>query len=354
MVQWRSIAAVTSPVVDRPVLEVVVRLLGRLVAAGKISDNQGMNIDKFLSRLPVVIGILVFALILAEGVATYRVTHKSSNQLSETDRKDLKEQLEKIVREDLVSTKSATKINSVEISDPEMSDADHIVVSYAFSYDDGAQDQGVTHEMKAVAHLEKISGGWQIANVTSNDESLKFASPLLIQSQAMKSGTSEASAGDEFNGIKCGDDIAKIMVGKQTNDANLVATEKRHFELKLKGLGGDGDVNDPYALTFWQICGNDYVFLLGRSPENKPLVIKDILAFPTLAQGEHRFGPSSCKVNKQEIPEVLAILKGDPAQQESLPAAHAWTVDSKGMKFTSVPSENLTCPTTGIVVAEEK
>jgi hypothetical protein len=144
-----------------------------------------MNIDKFLSRLPVVIGILVFVLVCAEGIATYRVTHKTSTELSEDDRKDLKVELEKIVREDLSNSKAATKINSVQISEPEQPDPDHILIQYQFSYADGSQEQ-VTHEMKAVARLEKISGGWQIASVTANDEHLKFATPMLIQSKPLR------------------------------------------------------------------------------------------------------------------------------------------------------------------------
>lgn len=154
-----------------------------------------MNFQK-LSRRSLAL-ILLIGLVVCGGLIRYFTRTKLNQpfELSETDRNELKAELEKIVREDL-ATRKASKINSVSISDPQITDVNHILIAYQFSYDDAtgksaanndaSNDGQVTHEMKAVAHLERIPQGWQIGDVVSGDEDLKFSTPLVIQTAPKK------------------------------------------------------------------------------------------------------------------------------------------------------------------------
>ena len=142
-----------------------------------------MNFSKLSGRSVAVIVAVV--LIVGAGVARYISVRKSRPpfELTDMDKKQIKTDLEKIVRDDLASRK-ATKVNAVTIADPEISDMNHMLISYEFSYEEAGKsgdDGQVSHDMKAVAHLERIPEGWQIGNVTSGDEDLKFATPLVIQ-----------------------------------------------------------------------------------------------------------------------------------------------------------------------------
>jgi hypothetical protein len=145
-----------------------------------------MEDQKNSKVLSTVIWALIVAVIVYSSVTLYRRSQTpppAKLELTESDRKELKDELEKIVREDLTNRK-ATKINSVDISDPELPDAEHIVINYKFSYDDASETEGnVTHKMSAVARLVKKPDGWQIENVTPNEENLKFTTPLVIELQ---------------------------------------------------------------------------------------------------------------------------------------------------------------------------
>jgi hypothetical protein len=137
--------------------------------------------SKVLSRA---IWVAIVIIIIYGSVTLYKknqtVSEAPKLELTESDRKDLKDELEKIVRNDL-STK-ATKINSIQVFDPEIPDATHISLTYEFSYDDNSKEEGtVTHKMRAVARLEKKTDGWQIENVMPNEENLKFTTPLVIE-----------------------------------------------------------------------------------------------------------------------------------------------------------------------------
>jgi hypothetical protein len=143
-----------------------------------------MDDQKDSKALSSVIWIVIVAVIVYGSVILYkRNSHPEQTklELTESDRKELKDELEKIVREDLTNRK-ATKINSIEVFDPEIPDATHISLTYEFSFDDKSETQGnVTHKMRAVAQLEKRADGWQIANITPNEEDLKFTTPLVIE-----------------------------------------------------------------------------------------------------------------------------------------------------------------------------
>jgi hypothetical protein len=151
-----------------------------------------MDDQKTSKALSTLIWVLIAAVIVYGSVTLYRKSQtppETKLELTESDRKELKDELEKIVREDLTNRK-ATKINSIQIFDPELPDATHISITYEFSYDDTSKEEGnVTHKMRAVARLEKRADGWQIENVTPNEETLKFTTPLVIELSQKKNSS---------------------------------------------------------------------------------------------------------------------------------------------------------------------
>jgi hypothetical protein len=67
----------------------------------------------------------------------------------------------------------------------------------------------------------------------------------------------KAWARDEFEGIKCGADIPKSLVGKRDSNERVVVLEGRQRVLGLKDLGGT-EISDRLFLVSWQICGSDW------------------------------------------------------------------------------------------------
>ena len=153
---------------------------------------------------------------------------------------------------------------------------------------------------------------------------------------------------DEFDGIKCGSDIAKALTGKHFSNGKVVQTEKRHADLGLKNVGGD-ETSDRLFSSWWMICGSEYLLLLDRS------TIRDVLKIPPHSKTSPEFYGSLCEINGKESDDiVLAILdneKGTDAKM--LPAKVAWKLDQKKMKFVSIRVEGLLCPSDTGVMSED-
>src|SRR5271169_3398777 len=85
----------------------------------------------------------------------------------------------------------------------------------------------------------------------------------------------KAWALDQFEGIKCGADIPKSLIGKHDTNERVVVFEERHRDLGLKDLGGI-EISDRLFLVSWQICGSEYELLVNT----KTGLIRDVLPFP--------------------------------------------------------------------------
>jgi hypothetical protein len=82
-----------------------------------------------------------------------------------------------------------------------------------------------------------------------------------------------AWAGDEFDGLRCGSDFRKALIGRQQKNESVVLIEQRHQDLGLKDLGGV-EISNRMFLISWRICGGEYELLLSGP------VIRDVLLFP--------------------------------------------------------------------------
>jgi hypothetical protein len=153
---------------------------------------------------------------------------------------------------------------------------------------------------------------------------------------------------DGFNGIQCGSDITKGLIGKHMPNERVVVLEKRHADIGLKDLGAD-EISNRLTTISWLICGSEYMVL-----EEKD-VVKDVIKIPAHSKTSPLFS-GFCQMNGKENKDVVvAILdneKETTADAKTLPAKVAWKIDEKKKKFVSLPVEGLQCPRSGIITAD--
>ena len=160
---------------------------------------------------------------------------------------------------------------------------------------------------------------------------------------------------DQFEGIKCGADIPKSLIGKRDSNERVVVIEKRHTDLGLKDLGGT-EISDRLFLASWQICGSEYELLVNT----KTGLIRDVLPFPRHSRTSPMF-IGACQTDGKERPgTVVAVLNNSAASNPKdeklakpmLKAAAAWKIDETKEKFVKQLTENLGCPLGGIVTQD--
>jgi hypothetical protein len=159
---------------------------------------------------------------------------------------------------------------------------------------------------------------------------------------------------DAFEGIKCGSDIPKALVGKRDSNEQVAVLQERHKDLGLRDLGGT-EVSDRLFLTSWKICGSEYELLVNT----KTGLIRDVLLFPPHSAKSPMFiGP--CQAAGKKVPGVLAVLNNSAGYNARdrklattmLKANTAWTIDEAKEKIVKQSTENLSCPLTGIVTLD--
>ena len=149
-------------------------------------------------------------------------------------------------------------------------------------------------------------------------------------------------AGDGFEDVRCGSDIAKALIGRKIASEPVVKVEERHKDLGLKDLGADIVSDDERLnLIFWQICGDEYVVLQYGN------TVTDALKFPKHSKDTPQFD-GFCELNGKKLPEVvLGVLKKEEGAA-MLQALQAWKIDEKKKKFIPLPTEGLRCGPDGI------
>jgi hypothetical protein len=156
--------------------------------------------------------------------------------------------------------------------------------------------------------------------------------------------SSSICAADGFDSVHCGSDVRQALLGHTMSNEKIVAIEERHKDLGLKDLGGT-EISDRLFLISWQICGDEYVLL-----EDKD-VVRDVLKFPKHSRASPQF-IGSCQLNGHDVPgKTIGVLKNEDGV-EILPAAIAWKIDDKQMKFVKLETEGLGCSRDGIITAD--
>ena len=157
-------------------------------------------------------------------------------------------------------------------------------------------------------------------------------------------------ASDEFDGIKCGDNILQLLVGKHSSNQRVALLEKQHSNLSLKDLGGI-EISDHLFLGSWRICGSEYAELLNT---RKNLVL-DVLQIPAHSLRLPLSFVEKCQVGGKDVPDaVIAVLDNSQemkpisySAQIILPAKIAWKIDERQERFVTLPVEQLSCAVSG-------
>ncbi len=160
---------------------------------------------------------------------------------------------------------------------------------------------------------------------------------------------------DEFAGVRCGSDIPKALIGKQTEDQRVVVTEASHRDIGLSDLGGS-EISNRLFLESWLICGSEFELLVNTRSDT----IRDVLAFPEHSKSSPMtLGP--CQIKGRLIPEaVVAILdnsagydlrKGQ-SEKTLLKGTAAWKIDEVRERFKTLPTKDLVCTLGGVVTSD--
>lgn len=154
-------------------------------------------------------------------------------------------------------------------------------------------------------------------------------------------------AGDGFESVKCGGDIAKALIGRKGKNEPVVKIEERHKDIGLKDLGAEIISDDERLnLIFWQICGEEYAVLQDGN------IVRDAVKFPQHSKDTPQFVSSGCQVNGKELPDIfIGVLKNEEGAP-MLSAQKVWKIDQKKKKFVEFPIEGLRCGRDGISSAD--
>ena len=155
---------------------------------------------------------------------------------------------------------------------------------------------------------------------------------------------------DPFEGIKCGADIPKSLIGKRDSNERVAALEARHKDLSLKDLGGS-EISDHLFLISWRVCDGEYALLLNTGKN----LVRDVLAVPAHSLQSPQSFVEGCQVARKEIPDaVIAILDNNQGHKPKgylerivLPAKVAWKIDERQERFVSMPTKDLSCAVSG-------
>lgn len=160
---------------------------------------------------------------------------------------------------------------------------------------------------------------------------------------------------DEFEGVTCGSDIPKALVGKRISNQRVVVIERRHKSLDLKDLGGT-EVSDRLFLVSWSICGSEFELLVNTKSSR----IRDVLPFPTHSKTSPE-AIGGCHINGNEVPEAIVAVLDNSAGYNArdglraktlLKAKSAWKIDETRERFESLSTEGLSCPLGTVVTLD--
>jgi hypothetical protein len=171
------------------------------------------------------------------------------------------------------------------------------------------------------------------------------AKPAAGRPAAAGPAPAASAPADEFENVRCGDDIPKALIGQRSVNGPVEATEKKYRTLSLKDLGGD-EISDRLSSVTWSICGAEYILLIERGG-----IIRDALAFPAHSRISPAFS-GKCQFQGKDLPGLYVAVLDALKQADPLPVRFAWKIDQSHVKFVQVPIEGIACPRSGISTAD--
>ena len=158
--------------------------------------------------------------------------------------------------------------------------------------------------------------------------------PCFIMLLAGLALPAAAKPPEDWDGIQCGTEIAKALVGRKMHNLPVAETEKRYAQLSLKDLGAD-EVAEGLNLVTWQACGEVLLVL------TKGTRILDALQLPA---GAKQSPPvlTTCTLEGKEIESVLPVFKGGE-EGKAGKVEQAWAVRGTPPKIIAQEPAGLVC-----------
>jgi hypothetical protein len=153
---------------------------------------------------------------------------------------------------------------------------------------------------------------------------------MIVSSLACSAARGDASKQRDFDGIRCGADVASALVGRKSRNEPVAATEKRYAAIGLKDLGGDTVTDEGLSLITWKICGHVFLVLYDRD------AIGDAVQLPPVGDDAAPLA-TECKRQGRVVAHVLPLWSGDAIEK-------AWRVDVKKKKILPEEPKGLECP----------
>ena len=150
---------------------------------------------------------------------------------------------------------------------------------------------------------------------------------------------------DEFQKVRCGSDIPKALIGQRSSNERVVVLEKRYRALGLKDLGAV-EISDSLSSVNWQICGAEFILLIGRGG-----LVRDVLPLPAHSRRSPAFG-GVCQVKGRDLNDSIVAILDDAPATDYLAVQVAWKIDQPQARFVKVSVDGLLCPRNGILTVD--
>ena len=145
-----------------------------------------------------------------------------------------------------------------------------------------------------------------------------------------------ALAKKDFDGVKCGTDIAQSLIGRKMTDRKVSELENAYKPLHLRDLGADV-LKNGFHTIIWQICGELFL-LFGKGTH-----VLDAVRLPPVSDKEAPV-VVSCTRDGKSVDDVLPVLRSTAAAGEPN-VMQAWQVDYKKQKLVTLMPAGVVCPT---------
>jgi hypothetical protein len=205
--------------------------------------------------------------------------------------------------------------------------------------------QAVTQDIVGYEPLSNLYSS-AVANPSDDNARGKPVKKLACMLAVTYSLCGQASFADEFEGVKCGTDIPKALIGKRSSNGPVAALEKKYSALGLKDLGGD-EISDGLSSVNMLICGAEYIELIDRRG-----TVRDVLPLPPHSKNSPAFS-GMCRLNGKDRPDIIIAVLDGAATADLLPAKTAWKIDRKQAKFVPVSGEGMLCPRSGVYTVDD-
>ncbi len=139
-----------------------------------------------------------------------------------------------------------------------------------------------------------------------------------------------------FDGITCQSNIRSEFLERSMPFIGEPALKAKYKNINLEYHGADD--GGTYGLTFWKICGKEYIFLEDKLKS----IVLDVLKSP-VESNEIRSRFASCVVEGKKVDEETIIFSSTASANNPIKTELAWKIDEINFKFIRIESNEILC-----------